>query len=368
MGISDGPGMTAPNQQPQPVNVAVVGTGFGRLTHVPGFRACEGVNVVALVGRTLDRTRAAADELGIPLATTSLEEALALPDLHLVSIASPVQDHFPQAMAALERQKHVLVEKPLALDSRQARIMVEAAGQRGVLNAVNTQLRFNPTRQRFKSLVESGYLGRLYHISVHSYHDYRARPWSWKDTRHNGVLRAHASHMVDLVQWLFGPVAQVLCGVLETMIPQKPDAEGNWHPVECEDFASFVARLGNGAIVTFLFSSMAVRPPLRADFEPATMRIEAFGERGSLVLDLDDRLYGNQSGQAQWDEFTEPEPLLALEGVRRRVWDLSFVRLARALTGAVRGQDNLPPVPTFAQGLSVVEVLDAVFELGQRSR
>lgn len=351
----------------RPLKVAVCGTGFGRLTHVPGYRSCENVEVAALVGSNYDRTQAYADALKIPIASTSLDDVLGLPNLDLVSVASPVHFHYEHGIAALEAHKHVVVEKPLALNHREAEQMAALAQTRDDLVAVvNTQLRFCPTRQQLKTLVDNNFLGRLYHVSVHSYHDYRSRPWSWKDTRNNGVLRGHASHMIDLVQWLFGPVEQVLGGVLETMIPAKPDRHGTMRPVECEDFASFIVRLANGAVVTFVFSSMAIRPKLRPGYEPAYMRVEAFGEQGSLLLDLDDRLYGCQSTQDQWTKMGTTAPFARIEGIRQRVWDMSFAKLAQTVVSAIRKQSSVEPAATFSDGLAVTRVLDEVLELNHR--
>jgi len=347
------------------LKVAVCGTGFGRVTHVPGYRACDGVEVVALVGHDRDRTRAYANELHIPVASVSLDDVLELSELDLVSIASPVHFHCEHGIAALHADKHVVVEKPLALNAREAEQMAQVAQtQSHLIAVVDTQLRFSPSRQRFKALVNEGFLGRVYHVSVHSYHDYRSRPWSWKDTRNNGVVRGHASHMVDLVQWLFGPVERVLGGVLDTMIAAKPDQDGMLHPVDCEDFASFLLRLANGAIVTCVFSSMAVRPRLNPGFKPAYMRLEAFGEHGSLVLDLDDRLYGARPDHDQWRDMGEVEPFVPIEGVRQRVWDLSFVRLAQTVTSAIRENSSITPAATFSDGLAVTRLLDQVLHLG----
>lgn len=349
----------------RPIGVAVVGTGFGLLTHVPGYRACKDVEVLALVGRQSEKTRRLAGELGIRHAATSLEDVLDLPGLDLVSIATPNSNHVSESIAALEAGKHVVVDKPMGLNTAEAEAMVAVADRSGLINVVNTELRFNPTRRRMKALVDDGYLGGLYHVSVSSYHDYRGRPWGWKDTEEAGIIRGHGSHMVDLVRWLFGDVESVVGGVVDTLIPERPDQDGTPRPVRCDDFASFVVRMANGAIGSFLFSTMAVRPALNPDFEPAYMRVEAFGERGSLVLDLDDRLYGAHSGQAEWTELTEPEPILEDETIRKRVWDLSFVRLARAVTGAIRGEGDLGPAATFRDGLAVTRVLDDALQLYQ---
>ncbi|MCZ7574597.1 MAG: Gfo/Idh/MocA family oxidoreductase [Ardenticatenaceae bacterium] len=347
----------------RPVGVAVIGTGFGALTHVPGYRACEDVEVLALVGRQPEKSRRVAAELGLPNAATSLDAILDLPGLDLISIATPNANHASESIAALEAGKHVVVDKPMAVDTAEAEAMVAVAERTGLINVVNTELRFNPTRRRMKALVEQGYLGRLYHVSVNSFHDYRPRLWSWKDSAQAGIVRGHGSHMVDLIRWIFGDVEGVVGGVVDTLIPERLDEEGAPRPVRYDDFASFTVRMANGAVGSFLFSTMAVRPKLNPHVEPAYMRVEAFGERGSLFLDLDDRLYGSEPGQAEWTEFTEPEPIVEEPAIRKRVWDLSFVRLARAVTATIRGEGDLGPAATFRDGLAVTRVLDAALRL-----
>src|SRR5438034_10125634 len=120
--------------------IAIVGTGFGCLTHVPAFRAA-GFEVLTLVGRDPAKTAARADLLGIPHATTSLAEALALPGLDAVSIATPPETHLPLVLQAVEAGRHVLCEKPFALDSAEARQMLAAADKAGAVHFLGTEFR-----------------------------------------------------------------------------------------------------------------------------------------------------------------------------------------------------------------------------------
>src|SRR6185295_14645636 len=113
------------------IGAVVVGTGFGSRVHVPALRAA-GFDVVALVGRDADRTQRRADRLNVPRGLTSLAEALSIPGVAAVTIATPPDTHAALAIEAARANCHVLCEKPFALDAAEARAMLDAATTAGV--------------------------------------------------------------------------------------------------------------------------------------------------------------------------------------------------------------------------------------------
>src|SRR3954452_19222472 len=121
--------------------VAVVGRRFGCRVQVPALRDA-GLEVVALVGRDLEPTAYKANKLGIPHACASLTEALALPDVDAVTIATPPHTHFQLALEAVDAGRHVLCEKPFTSDPAQAAELVDARTRAGVVGALGHEFRW----------------------------------------------------------------------------------------------------------------------------------------------------------------------------------------------------------------------------------
>ena len=130
--------------------VVVVGTGFGCLTHVRALRAA-GFDVLALVGRDPDKTARRAEAVGVARACTSFDEALAVPGVVAVTVATPPNTHAPLVLRALRDGKHVLCEKPFARDATEARTMLAAAQHARVVHMLGTEFRFDTGQPRTKS-------------------------------------------------------------------------------------------------------------------------------------------------------------------------------------------------------------------------
>ncbi len=339
------------------IKVAIIGSGFGVSAMAPGFRHTEGCEVVALCSGTPARVEAAARQHDIPHWFTDYRVMLDQLDLDLVAVVTPVALHHPMTLAALDKGCHVLCEKPMAMDVAEARAMTEAAHRAGVVHVIDHELRFNPTRLRMKALLDEGYVGEVYHAFFQTVGGFRAdpnSPWSWwsDKAQGGGGVGASASHQVDLLRWLIGDITAVSAD-LNTYVKQRPDPKtGEWKPVTSDDQYSVIGRFANGAQVNILQSYVARLP--------GGARLEIHGAQGSLVLDKDDRLWGQRAGESGPTEFTAPDPLFDLPGVTPSVWNVSFVRLAREMVAAIREGRAPQGVATFDDGLRCQAVLDAI--------
>ena len=142
-----------------PIGAAVVGTGFGLFTHVRALRDA-GFEVRAIIGRDLEKTRARAAPLGIPLAANDLPRVLADdPAIRLVTVATPPHAHFTPVMQAIAAGRAVMCEKPFACDTAQAREMLEAAEQAGVPHALGAEFRYDSAQALLSRLVREGAIG-----------------------------------------------------------------------------------------------------------------------------------------------------------------------------------------------------------------
>src|SRR5277367_412116 len=140
------------------VRIAVVGVGFGTTVHVPAF-VSEGLEVVALMARRRERAEEAAATFGIDEIFTDFDALLEMGDLDAVSIATPTALHYEMATAALRAGKHVICEKPFALNVAEAKEMADLAESSGLTAMIAHEFRFASGRMFVKSLLDEGYVG-----------------------------------------------------------------------------------------------------------------------------------------------------------------------------------------------------------------
>ena len=194
----------------QPLKVALAGAGAFGIKHLDGIRNIDGVEVVALVGRTLDKTRAVAQQYGIEQVSTELDEVLARPEIDAVILCTPTQVHAAQAMACLRAGKHVEVEIPMADSLADAEALVQLARASGKVAMCGHTRRFNPSHQYVHQRIQRGEFN-IQQMDVQTYFFRRSNtnakgePRSWTDH----LLWHHAAHTVDLFQYQTGsPVVQ----------------------------------------------------------------------------------------------------------------------------------------------------------------
>ncbi len=187
------------------IGVALAGAGAFGIKHLDAMSQIEDVNVVSVVGRTLEPTREVAERYGIDHVTTDLAESLALSEVDAVVLATPTQMHAEQSIACLEAGKHVEVEIPLCDNLADGRRVVEAQQRTGLVAMVGHTRRFNPSHQWIHRRVASGELD-IQQMDVQTYFFRRTntnalgQPRSWTDH----LLWHHAAHTVDLFAYQAG--------------------------------------------------------------------------------------------------------------------------------------------------------------------
>jgi len=187
------------------ISVALAGAGAFGAKHVDAMRNIDGVEVVAVVGRELDRTRAFADEHGIERATTDLAEVLAIDDIDAVVLATPTALHAEQSIATMRAGKHVQVEIPMADTVADAEMVVKVQKETGLVAMAGHTRRFNPSHQWVHKRIKAGEL-KVLQMDVQTYFFRRTnmnalgKPRSWTDH----LLWHHACHTVDLFAYQTG--------------------------------------------------------------------------------------------------------------------------------------------------------------------
>jgi len=187
------------------IKVALAGAGAFGLKHLDGIRNIDGVEVISLVGRELDKTREAAAKYGVGHVTTELAETLKLPGLDAVILATPTQMHAEQTLACLAAGKHVQVEIPLADSLAGAQAVVAAQKKTGLVAMCGHTRRFNPSHQYVHHKIRAGEF-KLQQMDVQTYFFRRTntnalgQARSWTDH----LLWHHAAHTVDLFAYQAG--------------------------------------------------------------------------------------------------------------------------------------------------------------------
>ncbi len=181
------------------IRAALAGVGAFGLKHLDALELIDGVEVISLIGRELDKTREAAAKYGVAHATTDLAETLRLPGLDAVILATPTQMHARQALQCLEAGMHVEVEIPLADSLAHAEAVVAMQEKTGLVAMVGHTRRFNPSHQFVRNRILAGEFD-IQQMDVQTYFFRRAnmnalgQPRSWTDH----LLWHHAAHTVDL--------------------------------------------------------------------------------------------------------------------------------------------------------------------------
>jgi predicted dehydrogenase len=373
------------------IGVAVIGAGMAGRAHASGYRTAstlygEGLPEVRLVAVADVNPAFAADtarRFGYERAEGGWEAVAEAPDIDVVSVvvANPLHRQIVEGLLAAG--KHVLCEKPMAPTVEDAEAMVAAAEASGRETAIGFVFRRSPAIAAIRDQIASGTIGRPLHFNGHYWCDYGVDPlapmsWRYKGGPGSGALSDIGSHLIDLAEFVCGPIASVRGAALPTVIGERalPLGAAVGHaaaelsdvtePVENEDLVSFTASFASGAAGTLSASRVAYGLANSLGFE-------VFTERGAATFDLaragefgfaDAAPAGPTQGFRQ--VLVGPaQPYLTgglpmdFPGVGYGQNDL-FSFQARAFLEQVAGLERLPRMASFAEGLHNIRLLDAV--------
>lgn len=272
--------------------VLIVGAGNITAAHIFAVEGLPNAKLVGIVGRTPERAGELARKHGVP-SFASLEEAVARPEVDIVSICTPSGAHLEPALTAIAAGKHVMVEKPIEITVERSRRLIEAAEAAGVVVGAIFMSRYAPANAFAKQAIEEGRLGRLLQVDGYvkwwrdqAYYDSGA----WRGTQAldgGGALMNQGIHQVDTLQWLAGPVSEVFAyaGTL------------NHERLEVEDTLVGVLRYESGA-----YGQLAAATSL---WPGSPKSLQVHGTEGFLKIE-DDMLvdWGTRSGgDAERDEL-----------------------------------------------------------------
>jgi len=348
--------VSSPNRK---LRVGVIGTGaFAETCHVPGLQSHPQAEVVAICGRRLEHTRAIADRFHIPHIHTDYEELCARHDIDAVTIVTPNAEHARHVRAALASGKHVLCEKPLALNMKEAREIARLAVESGMIHQVAFTYRYLYGIRELRRRVLQGDVGSPYYLRIQwevwdaMHPEYRLGFRDKLDLAGGGVLYDVGSHMFDLARFILGPLDSVM-GFTKLIPRQRKDSStGALSNVETDDLAAawFVHESG----VRGQWFASRVTPSC-----DEKAHVEVIGEEGALRATLSrgsvDCLRVSTPVKP-WEELSLPEEARDKSPHALNIMMQSFV------DACLRGTLDREVDASFYDGLAAQQALAAIAE------
>jgi predicted dehydrogenase len=371
-----------------PLRIAMVGHGFMGAAHSQAWRTAPRFFdlplqpvMQVLVGRDEQATSDSAERWGWSETSTDWRAVIARDDIDVVDIVTPGDSHAEIATAALEAGKHVLCEKPLANTVGEAVAMTDAAArarQHGAFAMVGFTYRRVPAATLARDLVAAGRIGTVRQVRASYLQDWLAdaeSPMTWRldaSRAGSGALGDIGAHAVDLAQFVCGDLVESVSGTLETLVAERPllaetrglsgTASAERGRVTVDDVALFTGRFASGVLGSFEASRFA-------SGRKNALRIEVSGSTGAIAFDLEDL------NSLQFFDATAP---IAEQGFTRIIvtepehpyvgawwpaghligYEHGFSHQAKDFVEAIAVGEQ--PSPSFADGLQVQRVLDAV--------
>jgi predicted dehydrogenase len=331
-------------------HLGLLGAGNISQTHARAARAIPGVTISAVLGTTREKAARLAEDGATPY--DDLDRFLAHKPMDAVAIGTPSGVHAEQAIAAVERGLHVVVEKPVDITTERIDALIAAADRTGARVGVFFQDRLKPDLVRLKQLVESGAIGTpvLADGRVKWYRppDYY-RDSRWRGTwalDGGGALMNQAIHTVDVLQWLMGPVSRVSARTATRV-----------HDIEVEDTAVALLEFASGALGVFE-ATTSVYPGY-------PRRVEVTGSEGTAMIEGDALVALDlRSGPAQ---AASDQPTTTISSFSPVVADASaHQRILEDFVEAI--QTNRAPVCDVRSGRASVAIVQAVYKSSRENR
>ncbi len=363
------------------IGVAVIGTGFMGPVHTEALRRL-GIKVTGILGSTLQKSTKAAEELDLPRGYATMAEVMADPEVRSVHITTPNRHHYSMACSAIEAGKHVLCEKPLAMNATESADLVRRAASSGLKCGVNYNMRFYPLCLEARARVRAGQVGRIIGVQGSYVQDWllRQTDYNWRVlTSEGGALRAVSdigTHWMDLVCSITGLEVESVFADLKTVHATRKRPIGEVQtfstssdtsdivevPIETEDLGSILIRFTDGIKGNLWVSQVTAG-------RKNCLRFELSGSESSVAWNSEspnDLWIGNRDRENL--ELPKDPGLLQTSarsfadypGGHAEGYPDSFKMCFRAFYDAVSGRDPVVPYPSFEDGHQEIVFCDAV--------
>ena len=324
--------------------------------------------LAAICGRNRDSAERVAGQFGWGSVETDWQRLVQRDDIDLIDVCTSNDLHSEIALAAIRNGKHVVCEKPLALDAALAHQMLEEAEHAHVRHMVVFNYRFVPAVRLAKQLIESGELGEIYQFIGSFQQDWLASPdftMTWRlrqGTAGSGVLGDLGAHSIDLGRFLIGEIDRVV-GAMHTVVPTRKNDRGEDEPVTVDDAYEALVRFRNGVSGVLQASRVASGQKTRN-------RFEIYGSKGGLQFDFQNmnelRFYSASDSPSVRGFRTISTTIPAAHPYADHWWgaghvigfEHTFTHLVDELLTAF--DEDRVPSPNFNDGVACQNVLEAI--------
>ncbi|MFK7828014.1 MAG: Gfo/Idh/MocA family protein [Oligoflexales bacterium] len=351
------------------VRIALAGTSWWSDTmYMPALSQHSNAEVLAVLGRNREKADMFAEKWSIPSVYTDENLFIAESQADAVIVATSNKSHYPLTMKSLEAGKHVLCEKPLGLNQKEAMRMAEFADELGLITMTPFTYRYMPVNRYVKRLIGDGYIGTPYHLNMRYYAAFgRNSDYSWRfdrDQSGSGALGDIGSHFLYLAYWFFGELEELSCVLgFQGERPEK-NPDGDLYEL-ADDSAILQLKFKSGAFGSLHISSMAYEDTKFKQIH----QYELHGSEGSIHTSCDwDReqlVSSAKLGEGPVRENPIPEDIW--EGVRRDTVHNTYrdvfrtkQHMAREFVDAIVSGQQIKP--SFASGALIQKYIDAAIK------
>lgn len=338
------------------VKIGVIGTGNISNLHMAGYNRLENVEVIAACDINKERVKKFAETYHIANTFTDYHELLKMKEIDAVSITAWNNVHAPASIAALKAGKHVLCEKPLALNAEQALKMVEISKESGKILMVGFCRRFGENAAALKEMIEKGDLGQIYYAKTGCLRRW-GNPGGWFSDRSKsggGPVIDLGVHMIDLVRYLSGKprAVSVMASTFDHMgmrtevrgITKYNSADYSEYN-DVEDCATALIRFENG--MTLFFETSWVQ-----NIKEDSLYLELFGDKAGARMEPAFEIY-----ESKYNYLRDTKPILNAEG---SAFEHNFIEEIKHFINCITG--GAVCLNPAEDGLELMRIIDAIYQ------
>mgnify|MGYP000350746101 CR=1 FL=1 len=352
------------------VGIGIIGTGFARRVQMPVFLECEEARLVSIASAHLANASATAEEFRVDHYTRDWRETVSHPDVDLVCITTPPRLHREMTLFAIKQGKHILCEKPMAMNVTEAMQMSAAAKAAPILAVIDHELRFQPGRLIAFEMLRDGAIGKVRHAKAIFRAPHRGDPsvpWNWWSDagEGGGALGAIASHIIDSFHWFLGTTVSTVSCQLHTHIKERRDIDGQKRVVTSDDESNMLLRFKDGELTSDATGLVSVSMCEHPSYENT---LEFFGDKGAMRIDQNGLIDLASVGETDWTRHNVKLGK-AVPGVPDTGFARGFMEFGPKLVSVLAlGRTSLPHAATFEEGVRVQQVLDSARESDRSGR
>ncbi len=347
------------------IGVGIIGTGFARRVQIPALKKIAAARVVSVASHKILNAENAARDFGVPHSTGDWRETIDHADVDLVIISTPPNLHREMTLYAIEHGKHIVCEKPMAMNAAEAFEMLEAARGKNLLTVIDHELRFQTGRRRAFEMIRSGEIGKIRHVN----HIFRAPqrgqvdlPWTWWHdvNQGGGNLGATISHIFDTLRWFLGTeISSVFCQLQTQVKKRREPVSGELRDVTSDDQANLLLRLYDGPMTEYTTANVSAS---MTDYPEYQNRVEFFGAKGAIRVDHRGDIYFGRASSNEWTAVNN-ELGEIIEGEADTGFSRGFINFSREVIEALlKGETQIEQAATFDDGYLIQLALDAARE------